>query len=72
MADHTPTQDQIEEVYHPKDAIGASLKAAGLTGAAGAFMSSIQNTLTRRNYGAWGAFTRFGGTTAVFSKTRLG
>lgn len=68
MADHTPTQDQIQELYQPKDAIGGAIKAIGVTGAAGAFVSTIQNTLTRQNVGAFGAFTRFGGTTAVFGK----
>lgn len=66
MADHTPNQDQITDLYQPKDAIGAAIKATAVTGAAGAFMSTIQNTLTRQNVGAMGAFTRFGGTTAVF------
>src|ERR1700710_1489021 len=61
MADHTPTQDQIEEGYHPKDAIGGAVKATAVTAAAGVFISTIQNTLTRHNVGAMGAFTRFGG-----------
>ncbi|KAK4540899.1 hypothetical protein LTR36_008841 [Oleoguttula mirabilis] len=67
MADHTPTQDQVDEVYQPKDAIGGAVKATAVTAAAGAFISTIQNTLTRHNVGAMGAFTRFGGTTAVYA-----
>jgi len=59
-------QDQIESVYQPKDAISSAVKATAITAGAGAFVSTIQNTLTRQNYGAFGAFTRFGGTTAVF------
>lgn len=66
MADHSPTQDQIQNVYQPKDALGAAIKATTVTAAAGAFVSTIQNTLTRQNVGAMGAFTKFGGTTAVF------
>jgi len=68
MADSHPSQDQVEELYQPKDAISAAIKATGVTGAAGAFVSTIQNTLTRHNAGAWGAVTRFGGTTALFGK----
>jgi len=70
MADHTPVQNQVEETYHAKDSIGAAVKAVGVTGAAGAFVSTIQNTLTKQNVGAMGAFTRFGGTTAVFGMSR--
>lgn len=66
MADHTPTQDQVEDTYHPKDAIGGAVKATAVTAAAGAFISTIQNTLARNPSGAMGAFTRFGGTTAVY------
>ncbi|KAI7188578.1 hypothetical protein KC363_g5382 [Hortaea werneckii] len=67
MADHTPNQDQVESIYQPKDAVGSAIKATSVTAAAGAFISTIQNTLTRQNVGALGAFTRFGGTTATFA-----
>ena len=60
------TQDQEENLYQPKDAIGAALKATLVTGAAGTFISSIQNTLTKQNAGAFGIFTRTGTTIAVF------
>jgi len=72
MADSQPSQDQVEELYQPKDAITAAIKATGVTGAAGAFVSTIQNTLVRHNAGAWGAITRFGGTTALFGKDKRG
>jgi len=67
MADHAD-QDQRPgvEQYQPKDAIGASIKATLVTGGAGAFVSTIQNTLTKQNVGAFGIFTRTGGTIAVF------
>lgn len=68
MADHAPVQDQIEEQYVPKDAVGASIKATMVTGGAGLFVSAIQNTLTRQNVGAFSTFTRFGGTTATFGE----
>ncbi|KAK4890433.1 hypothetical protein LTR17_004763 [Elasticomyces elasticus] len=67
MADHQPDQDQVEELYQPKDSISAAIKATGVTATAGAFISTIQNTLTRHNAGAWGAVTRFGSTTALFA-----
>ncbi|KAF7845706.1 hypothetical protein BT93_L1079 [Corymbia citriodora subsp. variegata] len=67
MAAPPPQQDQIEDVYQPKDAIGATIKATLVTGAAGTFISAIQNTLTKQNVGAFGVFTRTGGTIAVFA-----
>ena len=60
-----------EEEYYPKDAITPAVKAAGITGFAGTFVASIQATLTRRNIGALGTFTHYGGTIATFSMTRL-
>ncbi|KAF2717640.1 hypothetical protein K431DRAFT_341203 [Polychaeton citri CBS 116435] len=53
--------------YHPKDAIGATVEASLITGSAGFFISTIQNTLTRQNVGALGVLTRTGGTVAVFA-----
>ncbi|KAK5178171.1 hypothetical protein LTR16_010864, partial [Cryomyces antarcticus] len=55
-----------EHPYHPKDAIGASIKATMITTGAGALISGVQNTLTKQNVGAMGVFTRTGGTIAVF------
>ncbi|KAK2628936.1 hypothetical protein QTJ16_002039 [Diplocarpon rosae] len=55
------------EQYHPKDTIKAAIQGTLVTGAAGGFISAIQNTLTKRNVGAWGVFTRTGGTIAVFA-----
>lgn len=60
------TQDQTTELYQPKDAVGATIKATGVTAAAGTFVSTIQNTLTKQNVGAFGVFSRTGGTIAVF------
>ena len=56
-----------EKPFEPKDAIGESLKTAGIMGAAGTLLSAVQNTLTRANIGPWGVFTRTGTTIAVFS-----
>ncbi|KAK3679093.1 hypothetical protein LTR37_021448, partial [Vermiconidia calcicola] len=60
-------QDGSEEVtYQPKDAVGNAIRATGVTTIAGLFVSTIQNTLTKQNVGAWGVFARTGGTIAVF------
>lgn len=52
--------------YHPKDAVGAGIKGTMITGTAGLAVSAIQNTLSKRNVGAWGVFTKSGSTIAVF------
>lgn len=59
-------QDQVEDLYQPKDAVGATIKATMITGTAGTFVSAIQNVLAKQNVGAFGVFTRTGGTIAVF------
>jgi hypothetical protein len=59
-------QDQIEGIYQPKDAVGAAVKATGVTSVAGLFVSTIQNTLSKQNVGAMSVFTRTGGTIAIF------
>ncbi|KAI9666196.1 MAG: hypothetical protein M1821_004131 [Bathelium mastoideum] len=56
-----------EVVYHPKDAIGATMKTTAITTLAGTTVSAIQNTLTKQNVGAMGIFTRSGSTIAVFA-----
>lgn len=58
--------DQRTADYHPKDAVGSAIKATLVTGGAGAFISTIQNTLTKQNVGAFGIFTRTGGTIGIF------
>jgi hypothetical protein len=63
MAD---TLDQRTDDYHPKDALGHAVKAVAITGGAGLFISTIQNTLTKQNTGAWGVFTRSGSTIGIF------
>ena len=65
-ARHTMASQEI--VYQPKDAVTAGIKSTLITGAAGALVSSVQNTLTKQNVTAWGIFTRTGGTIAVFGK----
>lgn len=65
MAEHV-AEELPSAGYQPKDALGAAIKATMVTGAAGTFISTIQNTLTKQNVGAFGIFTRTGGTIAVF------
>ncbi|EEH48858.1 uncharacterized protein PADG_04937 [Paracoccidioides brasiliensis Pb18] len=62
-----PSSTKQEEVYHPQDAIAATVKTTLISGAVGLFASSVQNTLQKRNYGPWGVFTRTGGTIALFA-----
>lgn len=53
-------------IYEPKDAMAQSVRSATFTGSAGLLLAAVQNTLTRENVGAFGVFTRFGGTIALF------
>lgn len=57
-----------EPSYQAKDALTPAFRGAGVTGAAGLFVASIQATLTRQNIGAFSPFTHYGGTIAVFGK----
>lgn len=57
-----------DDAYHPKDALGGAVRATGITGTAGLFVATIQNTLTKQNVGAMAVFTRFGGTITTFGK----
>ncbi|KAK4990877.1 hypothetical protein LTR66_005367 [Elasticomyces elasticus] len=59
--------DTEEITYQPQDALASTIKATMITTAAGAFVSTIQNTLTKQNVGAMGVFSRTGGTIAVFA-----
>src|SRR5437763_5518203 len=52
--------------YEPKDAIAQSVRSATFTGSAGLLLAAVQNTLSRENVGAFGVFTKFGGTIALF------
>lgn len=59
-----------DEGYHPKDAVRSSITGALVSGGAGLFASAIQNSLQKQNVGAWGVFTRTGGTIATFGTSR--
>ncbi|CAK7208716.1 hypothetical protein SCUCBS95973_000196 [Sporothrix curviconia] len=55
------------DVYQPQDSLYAGVKGVAAVGGAGLFLSAIQNSLQKRNVGAWGVFTRTGGTVASFA-----
>ena len=49
-----------DKAYHPKDAIGRSIKSTAIAGGAGAMMSAVMTSLARTNVGAMAFFTRSG------------
>jgi hypothetical protein len=59
------TMDE-EPTYKAQDAVQAAIRTTLITGSAGLLFAAVQNTLTRRNIGALGIFTRFGGTIGLF------
>src|SRR5947209_19108759 len=62
--------DDTPAPYEPKDAIAQSVRSATFTGSAGLLLAAVQNTLLRENVGAFGVFSRFGGTIALFGTTQ--
>ncbi|KAI0388863.1 hypothetical protein F5Y17DRAFT_470123 [Xylariaceae sp. FL0594] len=68
MANPHPIQKLVEErFYHRKDAISAGIQGAMVGGGAGLLLSAVQNSLAKQNVGAWGVFTRTGGTIVSFT-----
>ena len=59
-------EEASEAPYQPKDALGAAITGTGVTGTAGLFVSTIQNSLARQNVVIMGIFWRSGGTIATF------
>ncbi|KAI1125238.1 hypothetical protein F5Y10DRAFT_279609 [Nemania abortiva] len=65
MANPHPIQRLAEEKpFHQKDAVKSGIQGAMVGGAAGILLSAVQNSLAKQNVGAWGVFTRTGGTIA--------
>ncbi|GAW13594.1 hypothetical protein ANO14919_029810 [Xylariales sp. No.14919] len=66
MANPHPIQKTLveERPFHQKDAIKSGLHGAVVGGGAGLLLSGVQNSLAKHNVGAWGVFTRTGGTIA--------
>ena len=54
-------------VYQPQDALGRSARSAVVTGAAGLFIASVQNTVAKQQIGPFGVFTHFGTTIGLLS-----
>ena len=61
-----PEPADVDEAYHPQDAIAAGMKSTIAVGTAGLFIAAIQTSWSKQNVGAMGVFTRFGGSTALF------
>ncbi|KAK3941301.1 hypothetical protein QBC46DRAFT_382855 [Diplogelasinospora grovesii] len=53
--------------YHPKDAVAAGINGSLVAGGAGLFAAAIQNSMQKRNVGAWSVFSRSGGTMLTFA-----
>lgn len=64
-------EEASEPTYQPKDALGAAITGTAVTGTAGLFVSTIQNSLARTNVGMMGIFWRSGGTIATFGAYHL-
>jgi hypothetical protein len=68
VGDHQPNPSADDgPVYQPQDALGRSARSAAITGAAGLFIASVQNTVAKEQVGAFGVFTRFGTTIGLLS-----
>ncbi|KAI0432424.1 hypothetical protein F5Y09DRAFT_329634 [Xylaria sp. FL1042] len=69
MANPHPIQRIPEErpPFQQKDAVKSGLQGALVGGGAGLLLSAVQNSLAKQNVGAWGVFTRTGGTIATFT-----
>ncbi|OTA55141.1 hypothetical protein K449DRAFT_337940 [Hypoxylon sp. EC38] len=63
MANQSPE----EQPFHQHDALKSGIKGALLGGGAGLITSAVQNSLAKRNVGAWGVFSRTGGTIGIFT-----
>ena len=59
------------EHYQPKDAVKAAITGTLVTGTAGALVAAVENSLSKRNVGAWGILTKSGGTIGTFGMLNL-
>lgn len=68
LVDPQPNYDVDDgPVYEPHDALGRSARSAAMTGAAGLFIASVQNTVAKEQIGPFGVFTRFGRTIGLLT-----
>ncbi|KAI0832206.1 hypothetical protein F5Y06DRAFT_190383 [Hypoxylon sp. FL0890] len=56
-----------EQHFHQHDALKSGINGTLLGAGAGLITSAVQNSLAKRNVGAWGVFTRTGGTIGLFT-----
>ena len=71
IARNTSHESDSDPTYHPQDAIENTVSSGLRVGGAGLLLAAVQNTLTRENIGAFGVFTRYGGTVALFGTQTL-
>ncbi|KAF1817659.1 NADH-ubiquinone oxidoreductase 213 kDa subunit [Eremomyces bilateralis CBS 781.70] len=62
-----PSNHGSDGHYEPEDAIGATIKTTAITFGAGGLLAAAQTSLTKQNIGAFGIFTRYGNTVAMFT-----
>ncbi|KAG6063307.1 hypothetical protein E4U32_001408 [Claviceps aff. humidiphila group G2b] len=53
-----PVVSELDEPYHPHDVITETVKMASVGAGAGLFLAAIRMSMTQRNYGVFGIFTR--------------
>ena len=70
MAQIAKPKEEEAPMYKPKDALGDMFSVTMIMGGAGLSLSAIQNALARQNIGAWGVFTRTGGSIGLFGATQ--
>lgn len=67
-ASGSPVEKKTDEgMYEPKPVLTNTGVAGAQLGAAGVLVSAVTNALETHNRGAWGVFTRTGGTIAFFA-----
>ncbi|KAI0148593.1 hypothetical protein GGR57DRAFT_236219 [Xylariaceae sp. FL1272] len=68
MANPHPIPRPVEEhAFHPKDAVKSGLVGMATGAGAGFMLSAVQNSLSKRNVGTWGVFTKTGSTIGYFT-----
>lgn len=56
-----------DDHYHPQDALSGGVKAGLITGGAGLLFAAVKNQQAKKQYGAWGVFTRGGTIIGTFA-----
>jgi hypothetical protein len=71
ISDLIPEGSTMEAIYSPQDAISELIKGTCVTGGAGLLMSAIQASLDKKNVGAFGAISKYGGTIGYFGRITM-